>query len=58
MARSYLLRDIDAGMWKRVRTRATSEGRNLRFLILHLLALYAQYGLEAIETAIREQLES
>lgn len=41
----YLLRDIPDDLWVRVKRRAAKEGRNLRYVILRLLGLYADKGL-------------
>ena len=41
----YLVRDIPDGLWVRVKRRATSDGRSLRFVILTLLSFYATNGL-------------
>lgn len=41
----YLVRDIPDDLWVRVKRRAASEGRSLRWLILKLLTFYAAHGL-------------
>ncbi len=38
---SYILRDIPADLWVRVRERAQKDGRHLRGLLLWLLTKYA-----------------
>jgi len=38
---AYLLRDIDARLWARVKARADADGRSLRGLIIWLLTRYA-----------------
>ena len=38
----YLLDDIPAGLWQRVRDKATREGISLRALILNLLTEWSQ----------------
>lgn len=38
---NYILRNIDPDLWAKVKARAASEGRPLRWLILKLLELYA-----------------
>lgn len=42
---TYLLRNIPDELWIRVKRRAASEGRPLRFIILKLLEYYAAHGL-------------
>lgn len=49
----YYLRNIDDGLWKRVKARATSEGRNVRVVLIALLRCYARYGWEIVETFSR-----
>jgi hypothetical protein len=41
----YIVRKIDADLWKQVKDRAALEGRALRFVILALLAEYVKHGL-------------
>jgi plasmid stability protein len=43
---TYLLRNIPDDLWVRVRQRAASEGRSLRFVILKLLEHYVRHGLK------------
>lgn len=38
---TYLLRDVDARIWRRVRDRAKTEGVSVRGIILYLLKAYA-----------------
>ncbi len=38
---TYLLRDIDEKLWKRVKARAEGDGLSLRMLIVLLLRAYA-----------------
>jgi len=42
---AYILRNIDPDLWTRVKHRAESEGRPLRWIILTLLDHYARHGL-------------
>ena len=42
---TYMLRNIDPELWSQVKTRAASEGRGLRWIVLYLLAFYARKGL-------------
>lgn len=42
---SYILRKIDESLWARVKARAEQEGHPLRWVILQLLARYADKGL-------------
>lgn len=42
---AYILRNIDPDLWGRAKTRAASEGRGLRWVILTLIAWYADHGL-------------
>lgn len=37
---TYLLRDVDPDLWKRVKSKAAREGISLRDLILRLLRSY------------------
>jgi hypothetical protein len=39
---SYILRNIDADLWERVKARASEDGRSLRGLIMWLLEKYAE----------------
>lgn len=38
---TYLLRDIDDRLWRKVRERAKADGHSVRGLILQLLKAYA-----------------
>jgi len=46
---SYILRSIDPELWSAVKARAATEGRPLRFVLMTLLALYAELGLDALK---------
>lgn len=46
---SYILRQIDDAFWTKVKARAASEGRSLKGALLHVLALYADVGMTALE---------
>ncbi len=48
---SYILRAMDDAFWAKVKARAESEGRGLKGAVLHLLHLYAEVGMSALETA-------
>ncbi len=48
---SYILRAMDDAFWARVKQRAESEGRGLKGAVLHLLHLYADVGMSALEQA-------
>lgn len=39
----YLIRDIDRELWSAVRRRVKEEGRNIRWVIVQLLQLYANH---------------
>jgi len=41
MAHSYLLRNLDSSVWARAKQRAIDSGRSLRWIILQLVARYA-----------------
>lgn len=43
----YLVRDIPDELWVRVKRRARSEGRSLRFIVLELLKRYAAHGFDS-----------
>jgi len=49
---NYALRRIDLELWGQVRSRAKDEGRAVRFVILALLRLYQEHGLDAIKKAM------
>lgn len=51
---SYILRDIDPGLWDKFKARALKEGRGLKFVVLRLVELYSKHGLEAIEDAVKK----
>lgn len=38
---TYLLRDVDVRLWRKVRDRAKAEGVSVRFLLVQMLTLYA-----------------
>jgi hypothetical protein len=42
---SYILRNVDQGLWAKFRARATAEGHALRWLILTLIDYYVKHGL-------------
>jgi hypothetical protein len=42
---NYILRDIDPSVWKAFRARATTEGRSLRWILIHLIQRYIKHGL-------------
>ncbi len=42
---AYILRNIDAKLWQDFKARAAQEGRGLRWVILTLIAWYADHGL-------------
>jgi hypothetical protein len=46
MASNYLLRNLDAEVWRRARDRAKSEGHSIKWIILRLVALYADRGID------------
>ncbi len=41
----YQLRNVPSGLWARVKARAQSEGRSLRYILVTLLEKYAKEGL-------------
>ncbi|HAM57564.1 MAG TPA: hypothetical protein DCQ64_19985 [Candidatus Rokubacteria bacterium] len=43
--KNYIIRDMDPGLWVRVKTRAAADDRPLRSIILALLEWYAAHGL-------------
>lgn len=45
---SYMMRDVPPELMRRARERATAEGRSLKWVILALLAQYADHGLDAL----------
>ena len=42
---AYILRNIDPTLWAKAKARAAKEGRGLRWVILTLIAWYADHGL-------------
>jgi hypothetical protein len=46
MASNYLLRGLDSTVWQRARDRAKTDGRSLKYIILRLIALYANRDLD------------
>ena len=48
---AYIIRKIDEGLWARFKRQAALEGRPLRWIMIRLVALYAEHGLDALETA-------
>ncbi len=52
---SYILRAMDDAFWAKVKARAESEGRGLKGAVLHLLHLYAEVGMSALEEARMRQ---
>jgi hypothetical protein len=43
---SFILRDPDPKLWAKFKTRAASEGRTLRWVILELIRRYVEKGLD------------
>ena len=52
---TYPLKDIDPGLWKKVKDRAASEGRSIRFVLLAFLKAYAEHGFSVVEQAIGKE---
>jgi hypothetical protein len=46
---AYIIRDIDPGLWARVKSRAALESRPMRAIILALLTWYADHGMPGRE---------
>lgn len=46
---TYMMRQIDNDLWRKAKTRATSDGLSMRSLILWLIAIYVKRGLSAFE---------
>jgi hypothetical protein len=46
---TYLLRDIDPGIWQRVKARAKADGHNLRWVLLRLLESYVERGVPKVK---------
>jgi len=42
---TYLLRGLDAELWRAVKTRAAREGHTVRWVIVTLLTRYVRAGL-------------
>lgn len=42
---SYMLRDVDAELWRRFRARAAADGQGLKAIVLALVRWYADHGL-------------
>lgn len=56
MPSSYILRDLskdESRYFSNALKRAKREGRSLRWLVAHLVGLYAQVGLEPLEKAAK-----
>lgn len=47
--KDYILRRIDVDLWLHVKERAASEGRNVRFVLIEMLKIYAEHGYAVIE---------
>jgi hypothetical protein len=46
---TYLLRDVDAELWEKVKARAATEGRNMRWVLLRLLESYVERGVPKVK---------
>lgn len=46
----YALRAVDRDLWNRVKARAASEGRPIRFVLIEFLKVYAHHGFKVVET--------
>lgn len=56
MPSSYILRDLshdESRDFNKALTRAKREGRSLRWLVAHLVGLYARVGLEPLDKAAK-----
>lgn len=56
MPSSYILRDLsgdESRDFNKALKRAKAEGRSLRWLVAHLVGLYARVGLEPLEQAAK-----
>lgn len=42
---TYLLRNIPDALWVQIKRRASTEGHQLRFILMKLLEWYAAHGL-------------
>lgn len=54
MPSSYILRDLsrdESRDFRNALERAKSEGRSMRWIVAHLVGLYARVGLEPLEKA-------
>lgn len=40
----YIIRNVDDALWRKVKARAESEGRSIRWVIVELLKRYAKDG--------------
>lgn len=43
---TWILRKVDDAFWARFKTRAASEGRGLRWIVLELIRHYTAHGLQ------------
>ena len=48
--KAYMLRRIPSDLWTAVKQRAESEGRDVRFVLLAMLRIYADHGFHVVET--------
>lgn len=48
---SFILRKVDDSLWRQFKSQAALEGRPLRWIIIRLVALYAERGLDALEAS-------
>lgn len=46
---SFILRKVDDALWAKFKAQAEKEGRPLRWVVLRLITLYIERGLDAIE---------
>ena len=46
----FSLRHVDPELWKRLKHRAASEGRTIRFVLIELIRVYADHGYHVVET--------
>lgn len=49
---NYTLRRVEPALWDRVKERAASEGRSIRFVLITALRLYAEHGFHKMEHII------
>ena len=54
---SYIIRAIDPRTWELVKARAAKDGHKLRWVILRLIELYAEYGLPDQQPQPQQQPE-